>query len=62
MPSATWGANFTDWLPYNLQSQHLLVGDRVSAGTKHGVALSRRPRRRDPRRRSDAALTLEPDP
>ena len=54
MPSATWGANFTDWLPYNLQSQHLLFGDRVSAGTKRGVALSRRPRRRDLRRPSDA--------
>ena len=54
MPNATWGANFTDWLPYNLQSQHLLIGDRVSVGTKRGVALSRRPRRRDLRRPSDA--------
>lgn len=54
MPNATWGANFTDWLPYNLQSQHLLVGDKVSAGAKRGVALSRRPRRRDLRRPSDA--------
>ena len=54
MPNATWGVNFTDWLPYNLQSQHLLFGDEVSAGSRRGVALSRRPRRRDLRRLSDA--------
>ena len=44
-----FGDNFTDWLPYNLQSTHLLFGDEVSRGLKRGVALSRRPRRSGPR-------------
>ena len=26
-----FGANFTDWLPYNLQSHHLLYGDEACA-------------------------------
>ena len=53
-PEATWGTNFTDWLPYNLQSRHLLYGETAGAGSKRGVALSRRPRPAAPRRLDEA--------